>query len=224
MLKPALPLPWGCLAQKQGFDCPHLLHCKPFSHSLLQEDGDQSLLSSRAGNDQAVRDLMGRVGETFHIHMQNEPNQDLIHALVKASLSDLKRIWEPKYISYRATPNHLPLVSVVVALAQRPHPPERFLPGLTEILTWLLDQGARVDARDIGGYTALGHAAAHHPVLSLAELLVRKGADVNSVNRFGCSVLHSAVMASEVHPGQLSCHLLQQPVVDSKLLSRCFSL
>ena len=173
--------------------------CRPFKVNLdVQEDGDQSLLSSKAGNDQALRDHMSRVGEEFPFHLQRESNQPLIRALLTASLSVVKRIWKPQFISYRSTPNHLPIVSLVVAMAQRSDPQEQFMPGITEILSWLLDQGARVDGRDIGGYTALGHAAAHHPVLSMAEVLVRKGADVNSANRFGCSVMHSAVMASEV--------------------------
>jgi hypothetical protein len=79
-------------------------------------------------------------------------------------------------------------------------PKKEALPRYVAILDWLLDQGARVDARDIGGYTALGHAAAHTPVLPLAEVLLQRGSNVNYQNRFGAPVLVSAVMASEVPP------------------------
>ena len=164
----------------------------------MQEDGDQSKRSHKAGNDQPIRDHMSKVGEEFPTHLSREPNQFLIRSLGCASLNMLKTIWQPQFLLYRATPNYLPITSLIVAMAQRCTPQEEAMPGYIEILTWVLEQGARVDARDIGGYTALGHAAAHHPVLKLAQVLIDKGADVNSRNRFGCTVLHSAIMASEV--------------------------
>lgn len=163
---------------------------------MLQEDGDQSKRSHKAGNDQPIRDHMSKVGEEFPTHLAREPNQLLIRSLQCSSLNMLKTIWRPQFLLYRATPNYLPITSLIVAMAQRTA--EEAMPGYIEILTWVLDQGARVDARDIGGYTALGHAAAHHPVLKLAQVLIDKGADVNYRNRFGCTVLHSAIMASEV--------------------------
>ena len=165
----------------------------------LQEDGDQSSRSVRARNDQPLRDSMARVGEEFPYHMAREPNQPLMHALCEADLTRIKSIFKPELLSYRATPNHLPITSLVVSLAQRTMiPKSEATPKYAAILEWLLEQGARVDARDIGGYTALGHAAGHGPVLPLAEVLLMKGSNANLQNRFGCTVLHSAVMAGEV--------------------------
>ena len=167
--------------------------------TFVQEDGDQSTRSSRARNDQPIRDSMSRVGEEFPYHLAREPNQPLISALCDANLSRLKSIFKPEFLSYRATPNYLPITSLVVSLAQRTTMPKKeALSKYSAILEWLLDEGARVDARDIGGYTALGHAAAHTPVLPLADVLLQKGANVNYQNRFGCAVLISAIMAAEV--------------------------
>lgn len=150
---------------------------------------------------------MSKVGEEFPTHLAREPNQFLIRALQCASLNALKSIWQPQFLVYRATPNYLPITSLIVAMAQRCVPQESSLPGYEAILAWVLEQGARVDARDIGFYTALGHAAAHHPVMGMAQVLIDKGADVNSKNRFGATVPHSAVMASEVRIARRSASM-----------------
>ena len=135
----------------------------------------------------------------FPFHLAREPNQPLMDALCGADLARVKSLFTPDLLSYRATPNYLPITSLVVALAQRTTIPKKeALPEYAAILEWFLDQGARVDARDIGGFTALGYAAAHTPVLQLAEVLLRKGANPNYQNRFGCTALMSAVVAAEV--------------------------
>ena len=165
----------------------------------MQEEGDQSSRSNKAKNDQQIRNSMARVGEDFPYHLAREPNRALTSALCDANLQRVQAVFTPELLSYRATPNFLPITSFVVALAQRTTMPRaQAMTAYSAILTWLLDKGARVDAKDIGGYTALGHAAAHTPVLPLAEILLQKGADVNQRNRFGSPVLISAVMAAEV--------------------------
>ena len=172
----------------------------------VQEDGDQSSRSFKQRNDQAIRDSMARVGEMFPYHMAREPNQPLINALCHFDLKKLKSTYEPQWLLYRATPYYLPITSLVVSLAQRTSAPkEEAIAKYVAILEWLLDEGARVDARDIGGYTALAHAAAHNPVLPLAEVLLRNGANVNYQNRFGAPVLMSAVMAAEVSHSAAAC-------------------
>ncbi|KAL3140515.1 hypothetical protein ABBQ32_005097 [Trebouxia sp. C0010 RCD-2024] len=166
--------------------------------SILKEDGDQSSKSCRQKNDQVIRNSMARVGEMFPYHLAREPNQPLIKALCDFDLIKLQSIFQPEWLSYRATPNYLPITSLVVSLAQRTSAPKaEAIPKYVAILEWLIQEGARVDARDIGGYTALGHAAAHTPVLPLAEVLLRNGANVNYQNRFGAAVLMAAVMAAE---------------------------
>lgn len=191
---------------------------------MLQEDGDQSSRSSGQKNDQPIRTSMARVGEDFPYHLAREPNQPLIRALCNFDLDKLQSNFEPEWLSYRATPNHLPITSLVVALAQRTTAPKpEAIPKYVNMLEWLLDEGARVDARDIGGYTALGHAAAHTPVLSLAEVLLRKGADVNYQNRFGASVLMSAVMAAEVRVVHCAMQKMQAATVDIQMPRKSLS-
>lgn len=178
---------------------------------LVQEDGDQSSKSCRQKNDQVIRNSMARVGEMFPYHLAREPNQPLIKALCDFDLIKLQSIFQPEWLSYRATPNYLPITSLVVSLAQRTSAPKaEAIPKYVAILEWLIQEGARVDARDIGGYTALGHAAAHTPVLPLAEVLLRNGANVNYQNRFGAAVLMAAVMAAEVSSCALCVDTLLQ--------------
>ncbi|GIL77259.1 hypothetical protein Vretifemale_6746, partial [Volvox reticuliferus] len=69
--------------------------------------------------------------------------------------------------------------------------------GHANVLRRLIEAGARVNARDAIGYTALHHATAHNPVLDLAEILLEAGADVNVQDRFGVTPLMCAVMVAE---------------------------
>ena len=47
----------------------------------------------------------------------------------------------------------------------------------------VIEAGARLDARDLAGYTALALATGHHPELELAEALLQAGADPNLQDR-----------------------------------------
>jgi ankyrin repeat protein len=55
----------------------------------------------------------------------------------------------------------------------------------------LLDAGAAVDAKDMGGCTSL-YAAASSDYTAIADALLAKGADVESVTDEGCTALYSA--------------------------------
>ncbi|KAL4533283.1 hypothetical protein Ndes2526A_g08722 [Nannochloris sp. 'desiccata'] len=68
-----------------------------------------------------------------------------------------------------------------------------------EILKLVLEKGwCRVDALDIAGYTALSHAAGHHPQIELAKILIEHGADPSSKNRMGATPLFTAIMSQEL--------------------------
>lgn len=55
--------------------------------------------------------------------------------------------------------------------------------GHAAILRAVCEAGARVDAVDVAGYTALAHAAGHHPQLDLARVLLEFGADPSRPTR-----------------------------------------
>eukprot|EP00045_Choanoeca_perplexa_P008596 m.80687 g.80687 ORF g.80687 m.80687 type:complete len:275 (+) comp14559_c0_seq1:2107-2931(+) len=63
----------------------------------------------------------------------------------------------------------------------------------------MIDKGARVDARDGAGFTALNHACCHQKFpKNLVEVLVAAGADVNSRDMAGETCLHRAVMSPDL--------------------------
>ena len=63
--------------------------------------------------------------------------------------------------------------------------------GIVDIVRFLLDHGANVDARDNCGNTAL-HFAVSEGLLETAHLLLKQGADVNSQNNVGLTPLQRA--------------------------------
>jgi hypothetical protein len=61
-----------------------------------------------------------------------------------------------------------------------------------EIAKLLIEKGARVNAKDIGGSTPLHHCMSQFGnsfSLEIAKMMVAHGADVNSINRFGATAL-----------------------------------
>ena len=73
--------------------------------------------------------------------------------------------------------------------------------GHTQILSKLLELGARLSARDIAGYTPLHHcltAMATPTTLNMAVLLLKAGADPNLQNRFGASPLFECIMSANL--------------------------
>jgi hypothetical protein len=65
--------------------------------------------------------------------------------------------------------------------------------GFPEVVAFLLDQGAEVEARDDEGRTALMWAVMMGRT-RVVELLKRRGADVNAVDHRGCSALMRAAL------------------------------
>ncbi|GLC68764.1 hypothetical protein PLESTF_000734200 [Pleodorina starrii] len=176
----------------------------------LEEDGDQSPRCARNGSDRPIRDMQARVGLQLNpfAHWPSE-------AFQAAFLGDEKvfaRVFRPEDLKLRAMEARLPLPIVVVAGAQRiramsvdPRATSERSSSDSErgskhgrVLRRLIEAGARVDARDAAGWTALAHATAHHPTLDLAEILLEAGADVNAQDRFGTYPLVNAVMTGEV--------------------------
>ena len=61
----------------------------------------------------------------------------------------------------------------------------------------LIDAGCKLDVKDVAGYTAVHHCLTQYgnsTTLKIAKILVEKGADVNAVNRFGCTPLFEPCM------------------------------
>lgn len=77
------------------------------------------------------------------------------------------------------------------------------LEGQGEIANYLLQRGARIDATNASGLSAL-HAAAYGGHTDIARLLIAKGAAVNdSSNRFGVTPLHLAAEENHIQVVEL---------------------
>ncbi|MBF0139688.1 MAG: ankyrin repeat domain-containing protein [Magnetococcales bacterium] len=63
--------------------------------------------------------------------------------------------------------------------------------GNTEMVNWLLNNGAAIEARDAGGYSPLV-LALRNGKTEVAKLLVKAGADIGVLDNLGGSVLASA--------------------------------
>ena len=170
----------------------------------MQEDGDQSTLSSQAYD--SVLSVLNDAGAKFHLLLQKEPDAALMHLFAAADVTGLKAYFKPELLYYRALPNRLPIISLVLAFAQRSaRPRSDNIKMYKPILNFLLEKGARFDAKDIAGQTALHFAVLVSPTPALAEVLLNHRADPNMRNRTGASPLINAVQVFDV-----SFHLLPQ--------------
>ena len=172
----------------------------------MQEDGNQSPLS--AGEyERLLSNINNQVGEYFGPYVQREPDSRLMGLLASADLNGLKSYFKPDILYYRAFPNRLPITSLVLAFAQRSvHPTMAAMEKYHPILQFLLEKGARPDAKDTLGQTALHYAVMTQPMPSLAQLLLEHGADPNTQNRIGATPLLNAVQYPYVRPLLPSWH------------------
>lgn len=88
-----------------------------------------------------------------------------------------------------------------------------------EIAKLLIEKGARVNAKDVGGSTSLNHCMSQfgNPYsLEIARMLVANGADVNSTNRFGSTALFEpCITLNYEYIEFLVCHGCNPKHVDS---------
>ncbi|GLI59464.1 hypothetical protein VaNZ11_001347 [Volvox africanus] len=176
---------------------------------LQEEDGDQSPQRIRDGSALPLRRLQALMADALHPFAE-WPNDTFMAGFVGDEKVFLKS-FRPEHLRLWALEMRMPLTSVVVAGAQRirlaldtqhertgrfDSDSARGL-GHANILRRLIEAGARVNARDAMGYTALHHATSCSLALDLAEILIEAGADVNVQDRFGVTPLIGAVMVAE---------------------------
>ena len=145
----------------------------------FQEDMNQSPLNSRDYED--LLQSVNKIGVNFGPFLQKEPDSRLMGLLASADLNGLRSYFRPDILYYRAFPNRLPITSLVLAFAQRlVGPTSAIIPKYQPILQFFLERGARPDAKDTLGQTALHYAVMMNPLLPMAELLLEHGADPNT--------------------------------------------
>jgi hypothetical protein len=161
-----------------------------------QDDGDQSFFVNGpadvlSGAGQWVKDLQGQLGLQMHTRaMVQQLPCDAFRAAFLGHAAAFKAAFKPReHLPMRAWRLRLGLASLVVSGAQRvPYMQREGLDpnadGHAEILEEVCRSGARVDARDIAGWTAFHHAVAHHTQLDLARILLRHGADPTAQDRW----------------------------------------
>lgn len=110
---------------------------------------------------------------------------------------------EPDYAAIGRTP----LICVIASISY----PE----NSDKMITFLLDQGAKVDGVDSVGRTALHECGyyAHSGTLSAAQILIRRGANINARTRNGYTPLHTTVN-SDAMPWGMSRVPLAKLLID----------
>ena len=165
----------------------------------MQEDGDQSPLSLREGTCQPY--LQQQLDQSMHFpeYIQREPDKLLVGTLWSGCLPRLQSYFNPNHVYYRAFPMRITIVALVVFVAQRKDMPhQEAIDDYMPILKFWLDKGARVDAMDVYGQTALHWIVGVNPMLPLAKMLLQRGANVNMQTRSGTTALKNCVASGEV--------------------------
>lgn len=171
---------------------------------FLQEDGDQSPLSLREGTCQPYLQQQYDQSTHFPEYIQREPDKVLVGTLWSGSLPRLQSYCNPNHVYYRAFPTRIPIVALVMFVAQRKDMPhQEAIDEYMPILKFWLDKGARVDAKEVYGQTALHWIVGVNPMLPLAKILLRRGANVNMQTRSGTTALKNCVASGEVESVKL---------------------
>jgi len=157
-------------------------------------------VSHKRGTDRKVRREQNQAGYDLEGVLP-----DLISAIMDGNLDVLKMIWKPDLRDFRYGRIKNPLMHFPVLGAQRRCPvlantessreeAEQSADDYKSVVDFLFDQGVRLDARDVVGYTAVMHAAAHIPQPELLNHLLTKGADPNLRSCYGTVALMDATM------------------------------
>jgi hypothetical protein len=164
-----------------------------------QEDGDQSPLRGSAEAEMtALQSHMGMRMASFMADVD-----EVFRAAYVGEMAVFMRLFDPpRHAHLRTLSLRLPLTTLIVCGAQRTLPPAGAGAAPLQhaaLLEAVLARGwCRADARDAAGYTALVHAASHHPRLELARVLRAHGADPSARDRMGSCALAGAILAQEV--------------------------
>ncbi|KAJ1487333.1 hypothetical protein T484DRAFT_1787092 [Baffinella frigidus] len=161
-------------------------------------DGDQLPLSAEDGTPgQLLRQvwceggdietLCSQGADPFAVAVFVGDSRAVRNTLAAAAASSglRKVLLETRHTTLRLPPLHL-------ALAGCHSPPQRrdgnFRNDYPGVVRALLDAGARIDSRDLCGYTVLhrcGNLYASPDLVALIPLMVERGADANARHRFG---------------------------------------
>ncbi|KAI8616969.1 hypothetical protein BC830DRAFT_1115848 [Chytriomyces sp. MP71] len=173
----------------------------PVNSASHVDDGDQTALQGPA-----AQDLRSEWAEGMdYCPPQGQP---LLH--FKCFMGDIKWVQEnTRWDRINESTSGMRLTPLMVAI-QGCRQIQHFtsLMDHVAVAELLLEKGARVDARDVVGCTALFHATGHgnnEKTLRIAELLIMAGANVNIQNRFGCTALMTPTIQGSQKATQLLC-------------------
>ena len=172
----------------------------------VQEDENQGALSQ--GDYEDLLDSVNQIGVYFGPYLKQEPDSRLMGLLASADLNGVESYFKPGILYYRALPNRLPITILVLAFAQRSlEPTSAALQKYEPILQFFLEKGARPNAKDTLGQTALHYSVMMNPFPPLAELLLEHGADPNAQTRSGYGPMMNAVQGAHVRPPVFTWHI-----------------
>ena len=176
----------------------------------ITTDGDQTPV--KGFESQALRMMWSEGGD--YSPLTNAHLSQWSKDCYNGNLEEIKKkvAGNPKIIESRESTLHMAALHHVIAGARTINPipsnakkiPKRMCVTVNDgtdhvgSIKYLLEKGARVEAKDVAGHTPLHHCVtsmANVITLKIAEILLTIGkANVNSVNRFGSTPLFEPVM------------------------------
>ena len=102
-----------------------IMFCFVYHFFAMQEDGDQSPLSMREGTCQPYLQQQYDQSTHFPEYIQQEPDKVLVGTLWSGSLPRLQSYFNPNHVYYRAFSTRIPIVALVVFVAQRKDMPHQ---------------------------------------------------------------------------------------------------
>jgi hypothetical protein len=164
-------------------------------------DGDQSPLKGKRAD--RLRTVWAAGGDFYRCAESNQLSEFGMAcfvghiAIVQRLLATVTGVEKERLIERRETIcRKTPLLMCIVGMRSCCHKGH-----WKEVIEILIKNGARVNAKDIGGYTAtfyVSGAASTEATLEMLPVLVKAGGDVNTANRFGAISLHETVMSSKL--------------------------
>ena len=119
----------------------------------------------------------------------------VVARLLAGEYQSLDEFWDPGMSHFQYGDTLYPVMHFPIIGYQSRRNSRKDVGDYKKVIDFVFERGARLDAKDQMGYTALFHAADSTSTLALLDHLLKKGADPNVQSVLGTTALYDAAMA-----------------------------